>query len=233
MARRLVKLKIGKVPSYKLIGRESDGDKALYAMLNELVEKHHTHLTNARIVLAWNLAWKPDVDGRVTLGKCRKASDLDRELAPYDFVILLRRTFFEDADVPDSARKALLDHELCHAAVKLDQDLEPERDSRGRTIYRLRKHDVEEFSEIIRRHGCYKRDLEDFAASLERAKQAKLPGFESPADKAAKSPSVRAELEAIRPRAGSGIESVTISHGDSSVTLTQAPGPVSCKRGRA
>jgi hypothetical protein len=220
MARR--KLKVGKVPSYKLIGRESDADKALYAMLSDLIEKHHEHLTNARVVLAWNLAWKPDVDGRVTLGKCRRASDLDRELAPYDFVILLRRSFFEDPDVSEAQRRALLDHELCHAEVKLDQDGEPERDSRGRTIYRMRKHDIEEFSAIIRRHGCYKRDLEDFAAAIERAKQAKLPGFESPADKAAKDPAAKAAMNALRPRKGSSIESVTFGMpGKEPVTFTQ------------
>src|SRR3990167_2964879 len=137
--------------SYSLIPRA--GNDAIYEMLDGLIEKHHEHLTNARIALAWNLTWHPDVDGRVTLGKCKKASDLDRELAPFDFVILLRQAFFEDAEVSDAQRLALLDHELSHAEVELDQDGEPKRDTKDRVVYRTRKHDLEEFSSVVRRHG--------------------------------------------------------------------------------
>ncbi len=125
-------------------------------------------------MLAWNLTWKADVDGRVTLGKCKRATDLDRELAPYDFVILLRREFFEDANVTDVQRQALIDHELCHAAIALDDEGEPQIDERGRQVYRLRKHDLEEFSVIAERYGTWKRDLEMFAAALERSRRAPL-----------------------------------------------------------
>lgn len=36
---------------------------------------------------------------------------------------------------------------------------------------RLRKHDLEEFSTIAERYGCWKRDIEAFAKSLARARQ--------------------------------------------------------------
>jgi len=145
-------------------------------MLRDLIEQHHEELTNARIGLAWCLSWKPDVDGRWTLGKCRRATDLDRELVALDFVILLNPHWWQHADVTDAQRLALLDHEISHAAVKVDEDGEPMCDDRGRVVYRTRKHDIEEFSGVIRRHGVYKRDLEDFAAAIKAApKQAKLP----------------------------------------------------------
>jgi hypothetical protein len=109
------------------------------------------------------------VDGRLTLGKCKKASDLDRELSQWDFVILLRKAFWTHEGVTFAQRRALLDHELCHAAVALDGHGQPVRDERDRIVYRTRKHDLEEFTAIVERHGCWMRDLELFAAALRRS----------------------------------------------------------------
>jgi hypothetical protein len=156
--------------TYELIEPESDIGRPLYRLLEGLVEQHHEDLREARIALAWCTSWKPDVDGRVTLGKCVKASDLHRELAPYDFAILLSRAFFEDGLVTPMQREALIAHELMHAAVKYDVRGEPEYDARGRMIYRIRKHDLEEFSAIAERYGCWKRDLEQFATAIDRAR---------------------------------------------------------------
>jgi hypothetical protein len=160
--------------SYALIASALDPGKGMYKLLAALVRQHHDELRDARIALAWNSSWKPDVDGRVTLGKCKRASDLDRELAPYDFVIILRRQFWIDTEVTDLQRRALLDHELMHADVALDEQGEPQVDTNGRTVYRLRRHDLEEFAVIAERYGCWKRDLETFAAALRRSKQPPL-----------------------------------------------------------
>jgi len=160
-------MKVKKV-SYELVEQESPAGKRIYPLVARLVEAHHEHLANARIAIAWCTSWNPDVDGRVTLGKCKRASDLDRELMPLDFVILLARWFYESGDVTDAQREALLDHELCHAEVVMDRD-EPKLDERGRIVYRTRKHDIEEFAEIVLRHGTYKRDLEAFADALRRS----------------------------------------------------------------
>lgn len=146
-------MKVKKV-SYELVEQESPAGKRIYPLVARLVEAHHEHLANARIAIAWCTSWNPDVDGRVTLGKCKRASDLDRELMPLDFVILLARWFYESGDVTDAQREALLDHELCHAEVVMDRD-EPKLDERGRIVYRTRKHDIEEFAEIVLRHGTY------------------------------------------------------------------------------
>lgn len=154
--------------AYELIGEGTDVGTPMYLLLAELVAKHHDHLREARIALAWAKSWKPDVDGRLVLGKCKKASDLDRELAAFDFIILLNKGFWLDFEVSDAQRRALLDHELCHAERAYDQLGEPIIDERGRHVYRIRKHDIEEFAAIVERHGCYKRDLEVFADSLRR-----------------------------------------------------------------
>ena len=104
-----------KAVSYELIAQDGHTGEPMYALLAELVAAHHEDLDRARIALAWCTSWKPDVDGRVTLGKCKKASDLDRELSQWDFIILLRKSFWTDERVTHAQRRALLDHELCHA----------------------------------------------------------------------------------------------------------------------
>ena len=177
MMRRRKPKQNAKRVNYTLIPKDSVAGRPMYKMLNELIEKHHEELTNARFALAWNRAWKPDADGRVTLGKCKKASDLDKELAAYDFVIILQAEFFQSGDVTEAQRRALLDHELTHATIRVDKDGEPVVDERGRTQYRIRKHDIEEFEGVIRRNGVYKRDLETFAKTILglNAKQLKLP----------------------------------------------------------
>jgi hypothetical protein len=165
--------------AYELIPRQSDLGRGLYARLDGILERHHEDLWNhgARIALAWAKAWKPDVDGRWILGKCKKATDLDRELAPFDFVILLNREFWQNPRVTDVQRDALLDHECCHGAIVRDQRGEPREDEAGRVVFRIRKHDVEEFRDVVARHGLYKADLVDFARGLAEAQRAIVGGF--------------------------------------------------------
>jgi hypothetical protein len=167
----------GKKVSYELIEQRSLIGAPMYKLLRDLVAVHHEELRDARIALAWCTSWKPDVDGRMTIGKCVKASDLHRELAPFDFVILLSRDFYTSPRATTLQRTALIDHELCHAAGVFDRKGEPTTDERGRRVYRIRRHDLEEFGVIAERYGCYKRDLVDFAESLSRAKNNSGPAY--------------------------------------------------------
>lgn len=166
--------KKAKVVPYRLITPESADGAVLYRWLSELLDSHHQDVRTASFALAWHTGWKPDDDHHLTLGQCRKSSDLEREIqdaAAYDFVILLNQNFWLDPLVTDTQRRAVLDHELCHAAVKLGDDGTPAIDEWGRVTYRLRKHDLEEFSAIAARYGCWKRDIEAFAKSLASARQ--------------------------------------------------------------
>jgi hypothetical protein len=173
MKKRMAKAKGPKVVPYALTPQQTDIGRPMYELLYAIIDEHHQELSQSdvKIALAWALAWKPDTDGRLTLGKCKKATDLDRELAPYDFVILLNRDFWTNPRVTAVQRRALVDHELMHAALAYDQDGHPKRDERGRHIYRLRKHDLEEFRDIVARYGCYKDDIEAFMAALVRAER--------------------------------------------------------------
>lgn len=156
--------------SYELLDPKSNVGEPIYARLRGLVKAHHAELIDARIAVAWCTSWRPDRDGRCILGKCVKASDLHRELAPFDFVILLKKSFWQDLAVSDLQREALLAHELMHATVTVDDRTgDPVTDERGRKVYRIRKHDLEEFSAIVERYGTWKKDIESFAAALNRS----------------------------------------------------------------
>lgn len=182
-----------KIP-YQLVERDGPEGEEIYGLLERLCERWHQELPFNRIAIAWAFSWKPNADGHLTLGKCKKASQLDRELMDFDFVILLNRGFWTEERVTDEMREALLDHELCHATIDLDNEGEPKIDTRGRVLYRTRKHDIEEFQQIVARHGVWKQDLRAFAAEILKAKKFPLleepPG--EPANALAKDPAVMA-----------------------------------------
>ncbi len=160
--------------SYELIQPESEVGAPMYELLHMLVDAHHEHLTHAKIALAFNRTWNSDTDGRITLGKCKKVSQLDRELHPYDFVIIVSEDFWINPQVTPKQRQALLDHELMHAGVRLDADGDPKLDAKGRILYRIRKHDLEEFRDIGSRYGCWKGDLEEMYKALREQKDRPL-----------------------------------------------------------
>ena len=150
------------------------GSQSIYGILEEIRNESHEDLEGAKIALAWRRAFKPDKDGHLVLGKCCKASDLQRALVDWDFVILLNEEVWNDPDFTLDKKKALIDHELCHAAPALDKDGEQKVDEKDRLVWRVRKHDIEEFREIVERHGCYKSDLEAFAEALLKRKEPTL-----------------------------------------------------------
>lgn len=139
----------------------------LYAIMDELIEAHHGDLAVARIALVWRYGWKADPDGRLVLGKFKKASSMDVQLHGYDAIIMLNHEAWHAIDFTDLQKRALLDHELCHGALAMDKDMEPAVDPNTlRLKYRTRKHDMEEFRAIVERYGLHTWSIEAFAASM-------------------------------------------------------------------
>jgi hypothetical protein len=167
-----------KRPNFTLVEPKDDA----YKLLTQAVNDWHLELANCRIILAWRCNWKHNTDGHLVLGMCVRASELQKELAAYDFVILLNREVWEDAEFTTEKKLALIDHELCHAAPAISEDDGTQKlDSKGRLQWRIRQHDIEEFRGVVERHGCYKADLERFARAL--VKREDLPLFEGEAPK--------------------------------------------------
>ena len=146
-------------------------ERGLYEILYDLVGKFHTDLAEARIALAWKHGWKENVDGQVKLGQCKKGSDFDKALAGFDFVILLNFERVNGSDFSPQQLRALIDHELCHGTVAVNAKGETKEQEDGRPVYRVRKHDVEEFREIVERYGLWKADLEAFGVTAGKAAQ--------------------------------------------------------------
>lgn len=171
------KIKTGKKVNFLIIP-EQDAKGITpepYKVLQEVRSLHHGDTTQARIALAWRLRTKPDKDDHIVLGKCIKVSDLYREYADYDFIITLNKDFWEEPTVTKEQRIALIDHELCHAAPTYNGETgEHEVDERGRYLFRLRSHDLEEFHEVVQRNGIWKRDIEKFAEVLRDKRKAPM-----------------------------------------------------------
>lgn len=171
------KIKTGKKINFLIIPeQDSQGIiPAPYKLLQEVRNKHHGDIKEARIALAWRLRTKADKDGHIVLGKCIKVSDLYREYADYDFIITLNKEFWEDLAVTKDQQIALLDHECCHAKPTYNGETgEHEVDERGRYLFRLAGHDVEEFYEIVQRNGLWKRNLIEFAKVLQDKRKAPM-----------------------------------------------------------
>lgn len=154
-----------------------------YKILHSVLDKHHDDIRTARvqIALAWRYRLKSDPDGILVLGKCIKITDLHKEFMDYDFIIILNYEAWQSFSL--AQKEALIDHELCHASIAVDEETgENKVDERGRTVFRIRKHNIEEFREIIERHGCYKDDLKKFAEAIlkEKKESQQLPLQQEP-----------------------------------------------------
>jgi len=145
-----------------------------YELLAEVRAEQHFDCAEARIALAWRKGLKPNADGHLVLGRCVKLNDPQREMVPYDYVMEVNKEVWEEPVLGRDKKLALLDHEMCHTAPLLDADGDRVRDTKGRLCWRVRGHDIEEFREIVGRHGCYKRDLEMFAEALLKRKKEPL-----------------------------------------------------------
>jgi hypothetical protein len=128
-----------------------------YEIMEELIERDRSDLADVKIAIAWRVGWRADANGLLTLGRCRKRGDLDRELDEFDFIVLLNKEAWQTLD--ETQKKALIFHELCHAQVVIDADGNPKQDDRDRLVCRIRKHDVEEFRAVTDKFGLWTQDL--------------------------------------------------------------------------
>jgi hypothetical protein len=131
----------------------------LLELAGRIVNEHHPLLVEHDVNIAF-LMRKPTAKsgGRKVMGSASKASAKIQALTgqPIAFIIEISAEIWED--LPESKRSALLDHELCHCDVEVDDE--------GEVKYKLRSHDLEEFNEIVLRHGEWKDDIKDFHEQL-------------------------------------------------------------------
>jgi len=110
-------------------------------------------------------------NGVRALGITRKLPLKDRAMGRGDVEIALDCDWWEAA--PEKERRALLDHELTHIAVGLDND------DIGRPIIALRYHDYDFgwFRCVAERHGLSSQECQQMALIVEESGQYLLPGI--------------------------------------------------------
>jgi hypothetical protein len=132
------------------------------------INEHHDHLANVLIIYLFN-AKTIIKKGKEQLGEAKLVSGLNAYLATRDmeerpeqlFVMTISKSAWDLLEGNQPAREALVDHELSH----MDRDLET-------SALSINPHDVEEFFDVVRRHGPWARDIQTF---IEAAKNAKTP----------------------------------------------------------
>jgi hypothetical protein len=140
----------------------------------KLITDHHDHLTYVRIEYVF-ISEPAKSRGKVVWGRAKKVSGLNAWLAtPKDqregepqsfFVMEIAKPIW--LKLKEEARRALVDHELCHFST--DEDNQPT----------LISHDLEEFISVVRRHGLWRPEIEFF---VEAGQQGKLFDIEKRTD---------------------------------------------------
>lgn len=129
------------------------GDGSPARIARELIPINHQHLDGAEILYMFRSpSWERK--GRVVGGTAELASAKFRAVAgsDVDFVLTINAELWEG--LPDPKRRALIDHKLCHCQGSREEG------------FSIRGHDVEEFADIIRRHGMWHEGLERFVSEV-------------------------------------------------------------------
>lgn len=142
---------------WSLVDEDTANGGEVRRIVDDLVKRHHTDLVEASIGLLWRDEL-PQHKGHLVLAKASVLSERDRILTGFDLLIAINALAW--AAATDAQKVALVDHELCHFCRRYDGDGEAVYDDQGRPMFTTRAHDVEEFTEIIRRHGAWIGDIE-------------------------------------------------------------------------
>ena len=143
-------------------------DEVKRLAVGEVIPNWHPHLQG--VPIAWVLADEiPVSKGKTILAKTKGLNALDQFLTGNYLAVIVNEAAWVRLD--HAQRLALLDHELCHVIGDTD------------TGFAMRHHDVEEFNDVIERHGAWSRDVQEFLGTARKA-QIELPMDLPPVEKA-------------------------------------------------
>ncbi len=125
----------------------------------------HAHLADARVAFLWATV-EYRRQGRQILGQAqilppsgspwsagRSCQQIEEWFGGMpDFMITLDARACDNLDDPSFC--ALVEHELCHCGQARDQFGGPKFDREGRPAFAVLGHDIEEFTDIVRRYGA-------------------------------------------------------------------------------
>jgi hypothetical protein len=155
------------MPTYEKCSTHEDGEgllKIARTLLNavpehQLIERHKVKVDYLFAFADTDEDGQPinnalNKNGIRALGLCRKIGLKDRAKGMGDVEILIDHDHWKT--IPEAEQRALLDHEMTHIQVCVNQRDEPKLDAIGRPKIKIRKHDVEVgwFASVAQRHGA-------------------------------------------------------------------------------
>jgi len=135
-----------------------DADSILKPLAEEILDENHP-ARKAKV----KFLFKVKFNNPHILGKCTRATGPWRFLTEYDYVITINKDFWEKAD--EIQKRALLYHELCHVEWKPPTENYPG----GR--WALRRHEVEEFFDVVDKFGLWMDNLKILSGIFEKVKE--------------------------------------------------------------
>jgi len=121
-----------------------------------IINANHRHLKSVKIEYVF-ASKTPVTNGKSIWGKLIKISGvnayLSGDVGDY-FVMQISKPIWDE--LKPEKRKALVDHELCHGGV----------DAHGKLF--IKPHDLEEFAEVVNRHGIWTTEVEKMAKAVQQ-----------------------------------------------------------------
>lgn len=144
-------------------------DKDLSAICRKLVDDHHGHLIGYPLRIVFRSKSRR-LRGSLTYGTAEIVSgrfaffvmtEDEKGMDGQDkgskmFWIEIAEDLWEE--LSPNQRLALVDHELMHCVIEEDEEGTPYMD--------IRPHDIEEFADIVRRHGLWDEGLWNFGLAI-------------------------------------------------------------------
>lgn len=122
----------------------------LLAVGQQLVAMHHPDLSSINVGYLFRDS-APVSRGRVTMGMTVKVDDRNHVYSGKDVLIEVGRDVWDQLD--PELREVLIDHELSHIGVDLDEKGSTILTANGRPRVFIKPHDIEEFSIVLDRYG--------------------------------------------------------------------------------
>lgn len=149
--------------NWHLIDTTTRQDSEMYELVNSIKTQYHNgdrQLSDLNFVLMWRHNIKPDQDGYIVLADVSKSSDKMRELRPHDVIIGINKMTWDLLD--DNQKKVVIDSQLERIVLCLDKEGNPKEDDKYRRIYRLKRSEVLDDQNMVRRHGSSMSQVQDY-----------------------------------------------------------------------
>lgn len=162
-----------------------------YKIMNTMIQKNHPHLQEAKIILYATDRNRLRANNVVVASASRAPAKL-KASTDADFTITIHITPWSDLN--QAQQTACLDHELMHCGVhyepvkeqvgktrqgkartkivrdeygRVQYTNEIKRDDDGAPKWRMIPHDLEEFRDIVERHGLWDQSLQEFKKAID------------------------------------------------------------------